>query len=111
MIIHYNNGAEEKLLRNILYIGVIDGEHSVTVLTKSGKEYNIRIDRIEAILDDEIAEKEQTKMSCKDCLHYEVCALYSKRESFATLYCAEECPRFTNKSEWVHFLIEEENIS
>lgn len=59
MIIHYNNGTEEKLLRNISYIGVIDGENPVTVLTKSGKEYNIRIDRIEAILDDEIAEMEK----------------------------------------------------
>ena len=55
MIIHYNNGTEEKLLRDIAYIEVIDGEHPVTVLTKSGKEYNIRIDRIEAIFDDEIA--------------------------------------------------------
>ena len=59
MIIHYNNGSEEKLLRNISYIGVIDGENSVTVLTRSGKEYNIRIDHIEAILDDEIAEREK----------------------------------------------------
>ena len=41
-------------------------------------------------------------MNCKDCLHYEVCESYSKRESLATLYCAEECPGFTNKSEWVH---------
>lgn len=42
------------------------------------------------------------KKSCKDCLHYEACESYSKRESFATLYCAEECPGFTDKSEWVH---------
>ena len=41
-------------------------------------------------------------MTCKDCLHYEVCESYSKRESLATLYCAEECPCFTDKSEWVH---------
>ena len=41
-------------------------------------------------------------MTCKDCLHYEVCESYSKRESLATLYCAEECPGFTYKSEWVH---------
>ena len=41
-------------------------------------------------------------MSCKDCLHYEVCESYSKRESLATLYYAEECPCFTDKSEWVH---------
>ena len=40
--------------------------------------------------------------TCKDCLHYEVCESYSKRESLATLYCAEECPGFTDKSEWVH---------
>lgn len=41
-------------------------------------------------------------MTCKDCLHYEVCESISKRESLATLYCAEECPCFTDKSEWVH---------
>ena len=41
-------------------------------------------------------------MNCKDCLHYDVCESISKRESFATLYCAEECPGFTDKSEWVH---------
>ena len=41
-------------------------------------------------------------MTCKDCIHYEVCESYSKRESLATLYCAEECPCFTDKSEWVH---------
>ena len=41
-------------------------------------------------------------MSCKDCLHYEVCESYSKRENLATLYYAEECPCFTDKSEWVH---------
>lgn len=41
-------------------------------------------------------------MNCKDCLHFEVCESISKRESFATLHCAEECPCFTYKSEWVH---------
>ena len=44
-------------------------------------------------------------MTCKDCLHYEVCESYSKRESLATLYCAEECLGFTDKSEWVHLLV------
>ena len=38
-------------------------------------------------------------MNCKDCLHYDVCESISKRESLATLYCAEECPGFTYKSE------------
>lgn len=66
MIIHYNNGTEEKLLRNISYIGVIDGEHPVSVLTKSGKEYNIRLDQIEAILDDEIVEKDKSNESSID---------------------------------------------
>ena len=41
-------------------------------------------------------------MNCKDCLHYDVCESISKRESFATLHCAEECPGFKDKSEWVH---------
>lgn len=41
-------------------------------------------------------------MNCKDCMHYAVCESYSKRESLATLYCAEECPGFTDRSEWVY---------
>lgn len=41
-------------------------------------------------------------MNCKDCLHFEVCESYSKRESLATLHYDEECPCFTDKSEWVH---------
>lgn len=41
-------------------------------------------------------------MTCKDCMHYEVCESYSKRESLSTVYCAEECTGFTDKSEWVH---------
>lgn len=47
-------------------------------------------------------EEEDDQMACKDCIHYEVCELYSKRESIATLYCAKECPFFTDKSEWLH---------
>ena len=38
-------------------------------------------------------------MNCKDCLHYDVCESISKRESFATLHCAEECPGFKYKSD------------
>lgn len=41
-------------------------------------------------------------MNCKDCLHFEVCASISKRQSLATLYYAEECPCFKDNSEWVH---------
>lgn len=41
-------------------------------------------------------------MTCKDCLHYEVCIAFNPRESFATIHCAEECPGFTIKSEWIH---------
>ena len=41
-------------------------------------------------------------MNCRDCLHYEVCESISKRESLATLYCAEECPCFKDKSDWAH---------
>lgn len=41
-------------------------------------------------------------MTCKDCLHYEICEAYSPRDSYATLHCAEECVCFTDRSEWVH---------
>lgn len=37
-------------------------------------------------------------MNCRDCLHYEVCESISKRESLATLYWAEQCPCFKDKS-------------
>lgn len=40
-------------------------------------------------------------MTCKDCLHYEICEAYSPRDSYATLHCAEECVCFTDRSEWV----------
>lgn len=41
-------------------------------------------------------------MTCKDCLHYEVCEVYSARDTWATQHCAEECVCFADRSEWVH---------
>ena len=46
--------------------------------------------------------EEISKMTCKDCLHFEVCESVSKRQSLATLYYAEDCPCFTDKSEWIY---------
>ena len=39
-------------------------------------------------------------MTCKDCLHYEVCANHYTR---STLDCIHgECENFTDRSEWTH---------
>ena len=54
MIIHYNNGEAEKLIRNVVYIQVIGNEYPVTALLSNGKELTISLDRIEAIIDDVI---------------------------------------------------------
>lgn len=37
--------------------------------------------------------------SCKDCLHYEVCNYHICEETDMTV---AECPKFTDRSEWVH---------
>lgn len=39
--------------------------------------------------------------SCKDCLHYEVCRLYSKKIR-VPMSKDDICDIFTNRSEWVH---------
>lgn len=54
MILHYNNGQEEKLIADILCISIIDGNTPAVVALRNGKELSIRLDRIEMILDDEI---------------------------------------------------------
>lgn len=59
MFIHYNNGEEEKLIKNVLCVDIIDGEHPAYVTLTDGKELRIRLDRIETICDDEILEKER----------------------------------------------------
>lgn len=40
-------------------------------------------------------------MTCKNCLHYEVCNYHICEETDMTV---AECPQFTNRSEWVHLL-------
>ena len=57
MIIHYNNGETEKLIRNVVHLQVIGNGYPVTALLSNGNELTISIDRIEAIIDDDIAEK------------------------------------------------------
>jgi hypothetical protein len=61
MKIHYRKDLDspDKIIHDVLYIDVIDGNEPVNVVLRNGKELKIRLDRIEAILDDEIAEKEK----------------------------------------------------
>lgn len=54
MIIHYNNGEKEKLIKDVLCISVIDGNNPVTVNLRNENKLQIRLDNIEMILDDEI---------------------------------------------------------
>lgn len=39
-------------------------------------------------------------MTCKDCLHYEVCANHYTRSTLD--YIHGECTNFTDRAEWVH---------
>lgn len=54
MIIHYNNGKEEKLITDILCITIIDENTPAIVALRNGKELTIRIDQIETILNDDV---------------------------------------------------------
>ena len=57
MKIHYNNGNAEKIIDNVIAIQVVDVSHSLTVLTESGKEYQINIGNVEMILNDDLVGK------------------------------------------------------
>lgn len=57
MIIHYNNGETEKLIRNVIHIQVIGNGYPVIALLSNGNELTISLDRIESIIDDVIAER------------------------------------------------------
>lgn len=61
MIIHYNNGEKEKLIKDVLCISVIDVNNPVTVNLRNGNELQIRLDNIEMILDDEILKERESK--------------------------------------------------
>ena len=54
MIIHYNNGREEKLIKNVIGITVYTRDDSVSVILKNGAELSVNINHIEMILDDDI---------------------------------------------------------
>ena len=41
-------------------------------------------------------------MTCKDCIHYDVCEAYSARDTYATMHCAEECVCFFDRDGWVN---------
>ena len=58
MFIHYNNGESEKLIKNVLCVDIINGEHPAYVTLSDGTELHIRLDRIESICDSEILKKE-----------------------------------------------------
>ena len=58
MVIHYNHGESEKLIKNVLCVDIINGEHPAYVTLSDGTELHIRLDRIESICDSEILKKE-----------------------------------------------------
>ncbi len=57
MIIHYNNGKKEQLIKDVINIDVVDGEHPLNVLLKNGKELSIYLEHIESIFDEELRKK------------------------------------------------------
>lgn len=60
MTIHYNNGKEEKLIKNVVHIGVVSENMPVTALLDNDKELTISLNNIEAIVDNAIVAKEPT---------------------------------------------------
>lgn len=60
MIIHYNNGKEEKLIKNVVHIEVVSENMPITALLDNDKELTISLNNIEAIVDDTIVVKEPT---------------------------------------------------
>ena len=59
MFLHYNNGEEEKIIKDILCIDIIDGNNPAIVTLRNGKELRIRLDRIETILNDDILKESE----------------------------------------------------
>lgn len=52
MIIHYNNGKTEKLIRDIIHIIVIGRDEPIIAVLENGRELTISLDNVEAIVDD-----------------------------------------------------------
>lgn len=57
MVIHYNNGREEKLIKNVIGITVYTRDEPVSVILKNGTELSVNINHIEMILDDDIVNR------------------------------------------------------
>lgn len=57
MVIHYNNGREEKLIKNVIGITVYTRDDPVSVILKNGTELSVNINHIEMILDDDIVNR------------------------------------------------------
>lgn len=60
MKIHYQSekNLAGRIIDDVLYIGIVDTHEEATVLLKNGQELTIRIDGIEAIIDDSLFGKE-----------------------------------------------------
>lgn len=57
MVIYYNNGKKERLIKNVINIEIIDAEHLLTILLKNGRELYISLDNIESIYDEKLIEE------------------------------------------------------
>lgn len=54
MIIHYNNGETQKLIRNVIHILVIGSGEPIIATLANGRELTISLDHIEGIINDDI---------------------------------------------------------
>lgn len=62
MTICYNNGKDEKQIKGVINIEVIDGETPVIALLENGRELTIRLENIESIFDDKLLmERKETE--------------------------------------------------
>ena len=56
MKIHYKKDLDspDKIISDVIYMGIVDGNEPAAVVLKNGRELTIRLDRIEAIIDDSV---------------------------------------------------------
>lgn len=85
MIIHYQNkDKKEVFLKNIIYIQNINNDE-VEAVCNNNKTLTLRIDRIEAVLNDELIPEERKRIKrsknlicCSNCTHLEISGAYGE---------------------------------
>lgn len=66
---HYQKDLNnpEKIIEGVLYVGIVDGNAPASVVFHNGKEFSIRLDRIESIMEDDLGGEYAQIVRCRDC--------------------------------------------